>query len=457
MHVIETQHKKIPWRWVMLVLMLGIPAVIPVFAQNSLTFTLKKFIDSPAAINGIGSLDFVFNIVVAATCLYLSDRIWTRRGRRIPFVVTAWILMAICFIFIPLASSIWMLVPLVVLLLVATDVGTTFQSLQMELIPPEQRGRFSAMWQIVFQLLILFFGLVLGGRFDEVSRQGDLQVTGEQAVYWTAALFLILGVIFIWFFVHERKPLEPPPPDHGGGIKGVLGNLFAEKKLWPIYLVAFSQVLISTGLGAIDPLLMTEQWGYSKQELGTNSFVGGMINLAILPFIAWYADRMDRIKMFAFGICGSLVFQISYYLFVQFYLSDHRPSLAQIIFFGELMSICSLFTNTAFLPLLFDYIPRSQMGTAQAGLSFVSSLTRLLTLNGVGLWVSYYSRLFVEPGKYDYFSAYLFLILMSFLGVCFFYYFSRQVRRGVIKPLGRLDFTAVEDLPDNDVRKEPNP
>ena len=444
MHIIETQHKRVPWRWVVLIVLLGIPNIIPLFASGSLTFSMKKFIDSPAVINGLSSLDFLFKVLVSATCLYLSDRIWTRRGRRTPFIIAAWICMAVCFFFIPLAGGAWTLVPLVVLLLVATDVGATFQSLQMEIIPPDQRGRFSAMWQIVFQLLILLFGVVVGGRFDATLHRGDAVVRGEQTIYWLAALFLVIGIVFVWFFIRERRPTEAPP-DHGAGIKGVFGNLLGERRLWPVYLLAFSQTLITTGLGAIDPLLMTEQWGYTKQDLGTNCFVGGMINLCILPFIAYFADRMNRIKMFVGGVVCALVLQIAYYVFVQFVLPDHRPTLVHIIIFGEAMSICGLFANTAFLPMLFDYIPRNQMGTAQAGLNFVNSITRLLTLNGVGLWVAYYARLFLPAGKYDYFSAYLFIIILNLVGCGLILHFVRQIRRGVIQPLGKIEFRPVEN------------
>lgn len=445
MLIIETQHKRIPWRWVVLVVLLGIPNVIPIFVAGSLTFSMKKFIDSPAIINGLSSLDFLFNLLVGATCLYLSDRIWTRRGRRTPFVMAAWFCMAVCFFFIPLAGGIWTLAPLIVLMLVAADVGTTFQSLQMEIIPPDQRGRFSAMWQIVFQLLILLFGVVVGGRFDESMHRGESVVRGEQTIYWLAALFLMIGIVFVWFFIRERRPLEAPP-NHRQGIKGVFENLIADRGLWPVYLLAFSQTLMTTGLGAIDPLLMTEQWGYSKQDLGTNSFVGGIINLCILPFIAYFADRMNRIKMFVGGVVGALILQIGYYVFVKFILPDHRPTLVHIITFGEAMSICGLFANTAFLPLLFDYIPRGRMGTAQAGLSFVNSVTRLLTINGVGLWVANYARLFLPPGKYDYFSAYLFMILLNMIGCGLILYFVRQVRRGVIQPLGQLEFIPADDI-----------
>ena len=234
--------------------------------------------------------------------------------------------------------------------------------------------------------------------------------------------------------------------DHGSGIKGAFASLVAEKTLWPVYLLAFSTVLMQTGLGAIDPLLMTEQWGYSKQDMGTNIFVGGMINMFIvIPLIGLVVDKIDRLKMFFFGVAATLVLQMGYYGFVQFILTDRRPTIMHMILFGQFLSIAGQFANIALQPLIFDYIPRDKMGTAQAGLNFVRSITRLITLNGIGLWVAYYSKWFLPAGKFDYFSGYLFMILMNAVGCGFLIYFARQVKRGAILPLGRTGFHPLEE------------
>jgi MFS family permease len=212
--------------------------------------------------------------------------------------------------------------------------------------------------------------------------------------------------------------------------------------------LVFSTILMQTGLGAIDPLLMTEQWGYSKQDMGTNVFVGGLINLVVvIPLIGLFADKMDRLRMFSLGVAGGLVGQVAYYVFVQFLLPERRPSIAQMILFGQFLSIFGQFATIALQPLIFEYIPRDKMGTAQAGLNFVRSITRLITLNGIGVWVALYSQWFLPPRKFDYFSGYLFMILMNVLGCAFLVWFALQVRRGKILPLGRLEFHPVEGSP----------
>lgn len=448
MFIIETQHRRIPWRWVLLLTLISQSRILVMFAAGSMTFTMRKFIESPMIINSVSSLDVLFNLLVAAPCLYYSDRIWTRFGRRLPFVLASFVILGVVLLLLPFAGSAVPMALLVVLYLIFWDVGSTYDTLVMEIIPPDQRGRAAAINAWFFNATIMLSAIVISGRFDDVVHSAGFTISGEQLIYWWGATCLVFCTLVLAFFVRERRPTTPPPPDHGGGLKGAMTNIFAERTLWPVYLLVFSTVLMQTGLGAIDPLLMTEQWGYSKQDMGTNIFVGGMINLVlVIPLVGILTDKMDRLKMFTIGVVGTVLVQIAYYVFVQFVLPDRRPSITQMIIFGQALSMIGQFSTIAMQPLIFEYIPRDKMGTAQAGLNFVRSITRLLTLNGIGLWVTWYSKFFLPAGTYDYFSGYLFMILMNGIGCAFLVWFALQVRRGRVLPLGRTEFHPVEEKP----------
>lgn len=444
MFTLETQHPRIPWRWIVLMQLVGQARVLALLASGSMTFTMRKYVESPLVINSVSSLDVLFNLLVAAPCLYYSDRIWTRFGRRLPFVLASFLVLAVVLLLLPLAGSAVPMVILVVLWLVFWDVGSTYETLVMEIIPPAQRGRASAINAWMFNATIMLTTVVIAGRFDDVVHVDGFSFNGERLIYWWGAACLVFCLLFLVLFIRERPPAGPPPKDYGHGATAALRNLFAERTLWPVYLLAFSTILMQTGLGAIDPLLMTEQWGYSKQDMGTNVFVGGVINLTIIiPLVGLIADRIDRLKLFTIGVVGTLFFQIVYYVFIQFVLPDRRPTIGQMILFGQCLSAAGQFTSIALQPLIFDYIPRDKMGTAQAGLNFVRSITRLLTLNGIGIWVTAYSRWFLPEGTYDYFSGYLFMILMNGLGCLFLLHFILQVRRGKVKKLGLTGFEPV--------------
>ncbi len=448
---IETQHKRIPWRWVVILAIIKQAHVLVLFTAGSMTFTMRKFIEDPKIIGGVQSLDVLFNILVAAPCLYFSDRIWTRWGRRLPFVLTAWAVLAICLFALPLVKSPYSLSIFIVLYLIFWDVNQTFDTLVMEIVPPDQRGRYSAISAWMFNGLIMLNAVVIMGRFDDVAHSVGFTLRGEELIYWFGALSTFFIFLFALLFIRERKPQDPPSPalQKKMSLAAAFTNLFAERTLWPVYLLVFSTILMQTGLGAVDPLLTTEQWGYSKQDLGTNVFVGGMMNMfLIIPLVGIISDRMNRLTMFGIGVIGTLLGQIAYYVFVQFILPDQRPTIQHMIIFGQTMSAIGQFSSIALIPLIYEYIPRDKMGTAQAGLNFVRSITRLLTINGIMWWVDTYSKLCMPKGQYDYFSGYLFMILMNLVGCCFLAYFAIQVRRGKILPLGRIGFHPVEDTED---------
>jgi len=447
MFTIETQHRRIPWRWVILLQFIGSARILALFASGSMTFTMRKFIDSPFIINSVFTLDILFNLIVAAPCLYYSDRIWTRFGRRLPFVIASFIILGTVILLLPLAGSAVPMGVLVVLWLIFWDVGSTYDTLMMEIIPPEQRIRSAAIGAWFFQAIILLSTVVISGRFDDVVNAAGFTLSGEALIYWWGAACLFFCVIILLLFVRERPPITPPEPvSGGGGFKSALAELFTQKSLWPVYLLVFGTVFMGTGLGNFDALLIFDQWGYSKQDMGTNAFVGGMLNLVIIiPLIGVFTARMDKLKMFAIGIVGSMIARIAYYIFVQFILPDQRPSIAHMIVFGQLQSMIGQFSGIAMMPLLFDYIPRGKMGTAQAGFNLVRGITRVITLNGLGIWVTLYSSWFLPAGKYDYFSGYLFMILLDFVGLAILISFGWKVRTGVIKPVGITEFHPVED------------
>lgn len=437
-----TQQKNVPWRWVFL-------AVAPWFsamyqeqcAGAVLTLTLKKYMDDPALINSILSLNVLFNILIGAVCLYVSDRIWTPFGRRKPFLIAGWIPMILVFLLVPLVDSLWLLIPLIVIWMAAQDVCSTNEPLQQEVVPPHQRGRAGALFNMMVQLTTIFTFAIVLGRFHEVQYVGRRLLSGEQAAYWLCAAFLIASMLLVGFFFKEL-PVKGSLAGEKISLPGFFKAVFGKRELWPVYMLVFAQSFMRTQVGAISTLLFVEQWGYSPQEMGTNLFVGALLSIVISLIAGTLADRFNRIKMYIFGISSSLAATLCWYVFVQFMLPDRRPDLWQIIAFGQLQVALGMIAGMVTQPLMYDFIPRNEMGTASAGISYVRNATRWITLLGAGLWVKFYSHVFCEKGTYDYFSVQIYIMILTCVGIVIILDFQRRVRQGKLVAYGRI---GVED------------
>jgi Na+/melibiose symporter-like transporter len=252
------------------------------------------------------------------------------------------------------------------------------------------------------------------------------------------------GGIFLCLFLKEIKPAEEPPTFKGGFL-GVYKAIFADKMLFPVYLIMFCMIMVQQGLDSLAPLLFTEQWGYTKQDMGTNFLAGGLINLFYIPILGWVVDKFDRMKLFLWALVGTMVVKIGYYIFIQFILPDSRPEIIHMIIFGQMGSMLGWIIQVAFWPLIYDFIPRDRMGTAQTGLMVVKTITRLILMNGIGLWVTLYSMMFLPEGTFDYFSAYIFLIITDVIGVAIIANFMYKVKVGRLKPVGRDEFKPVDE------------
>ena len=396
--MIITCKKEIPRRWTIF-------AILPwaSFTFNSAVvgvaflFSLKKFIENPAGLTFILSLPGLLALFISPVASFLSDRIWTRVGRRKPFVIASWTGMLLAMILMPLAPNFWCLLAAFMLYHFAYDFNSPMEPLKQEIIPPHERGWATGAMQWCSNLATMVFYFIMLGRFDDVSFLAGFPLDGEAIIYWSAALMLLVLLLLIMLGIREI--------DQKSSIRGqrltlhtFVGGLL-DRELWPVYLLVFGNACMNfgSGLGALSNLLYTDQWGYSKQEMGVNVAVGGVINIFIIGLLTAFADRLNRMKAYQTVLCLSLVANIAYYGYVEFVLPDKRPSLVEIIVFGECLSILGILTALLYIPLVYDYVRRNRMGTYAAGASIVTRLTLLITLNGVGLFVTGYATLFQPP------------------------------------------------------------
>ena len=396
--MIITCKKKVPFHWIAF-------AILPWAAFTfkggvigaGFLFSLKKFVENPAGLTFVLSLPSFIAIILQPVVSFLSDRIWTRFGRRKPFVGTSFFGVTVCLVLLPFMPNFWTLLAVYMVYQVFADLNSPMEPLKQEIIPPHERGRATAAMAWCSNLGTMTFWFVALGRFDDVSYMGGLAINGETVIYCSGALLMLVMGLLITLGIRE---VDQKSPLRGQRLtpRTFFGGLL-DRELWPVYMLIVGAACMNfyAGLGALSNLLYTDQWGYTKQEMGINVAAGGIINVFAIALMAIFADRLNRMRAYQTLICLSLLGQVFYYCYIEFILPDKHPSLVEIIVFGETLSILGILTGMVYTPLVYDYVRRNKMGTYHAGASLITRLTVLLTLNGVGLFIWGYATLFQPP------------------------------------------------------------
>jgi len=420
--------KKLHWGWLLL---LSVPVATLAFVEKcsgtALTFTLKRHISNPAWILFLGSINSLFAVLIAPWAAYKSDHLRTFLGRRKTLIAIGFVILAVSLVLIPSVSSLASLVLLIVLYQFAVDLGYTgpWKPLYFDLVPKAQRGRgmvINRYASIGARFVFMFF---LIGRFDQkigakkassaLSSSRWASLTGEQVIYYSAVVLVIVALLVVLLFVREGRPTGEPRKRIG--LIQYLRQMFLLRRNALMCVLVISSVLMSTKLMNLRPLLITEQFGYSKQMFGNMHGTTMLINTTlILPFVAVFIDRVDKFKLFAVGIFLSTLHPAVFWTYVKFFAPAGIPSASAIVAFTVADSIFDRTALLALWPFLFDLVDPAKKGFMNSGFLIVAGCVKFLSTNLMGLWVQLVHVLTGRPEQIDYMSAYLYVFLVGLIG-----------------------------------------
>jgi hypothetical protein len=206
---------------------------------------------------------------------------------------------------------------------------------------------------------------------------------------------MVVMLLFLMLGIKETNPHSALLHERFS-FGGVFRGLFSSH-LWPVYILAFSVAILGTGLGAFNQLLITEQWSYTKQDQGTNIAIGGIINLFLIPCLGLLANKVGRSRVYLSLVIAGIIVNLSMFLYYEFILYDSRPTLIEMVVFGEMLSVIGILTSMSLTPLVYDFIPRNELGTYAAGSGLVTRATNILTTNLMGLFVLGFATMFLGP------------------------------------------------------------
>ncbi len=393
-----TRKTKVPLHWVFYAQMPFVMSITAGFALGTpFLFMMKKFIDNPAAITFLLSIEVFVTTLGGPFANWLSDRVWTRFGRRKVFIVLATVPQALILIAMPFSPDLWTLVILRWCYGIVGDIGSPNQALTMEIVPAKQRGMGSGFFKFQQQLVNLFvFGLIIG-RFDDIYFTGPFEnlfaVSGEKLIFFACSALFLSVAFFTWFGIAEvepphRKRVRDEQRPSENLVKVFLRGFFKDifhKSLLPLYLLLFAGTFANVGLGLLEPLLYTEQWGYSLQEMGTNIAIGVPIAIVISLFAGWIADKYSKMLAYTGAVVMVMLCRIGWTIFV-YNQPGFRPELHEIILFGMLQSTFGMIAGAVSFPLILEYVERNRLGTAGAGMGVFGSTIR----NGFTVFVGVY-------------------------------------------------------------------
>jgi Major Facilitator Superfamily. len=445
---ITTQQAKIPWSWaVCMMLPWTTLHYSDLLSGSPLTFTLRKFADQPALIAFLSSLNIAFNFIVGAIASYTSDRIWTRWGRRRPFLIVGWTGAAVVTAGIPLAPNLWILAGLVVLYQFFIDVAKPYEPLYNEVVPPSQRGRAGVLRSVATTLNGLVFNGVLLVNFDrnygQIFEGWSFEVRGEHLIYWAGAVLTIVTMIFIVFAVREVPP-------RGGVVHErfrfgkFFRDVFADRRWWMVYALYACPMVSGAAARVFVPLTLTEQVGLTKAQFGWIETITMVANLVLfVPLSGYLADRFSRLKLMQIAMVGSAA--VNALLFVMLRLDFvATPVVVAICLFSGVGGGFIALKYLIWGPLVYDFIPSDRFGTVSAGFSFVGGVAGFLMINLGGLWVQVFSSFLGSDSSagFDYSSIFVLQFLLSFVAVWFIGKFAQGVREGRILTYGSQELEA---------------
>jgi len=402
-----TRQKRVPWLWVVITML---PWAFIVFVGCAFgtitTFELRKFTDDPFTIAIVLQIPAIVGVTLVPIMLYLSDHLWTRWGRRKPLLMIGILPSMLTAVLIPYAPSFVTLCFLLISHSVAGAISCTFEPLTQEIVPPHQRGRASIVHTLAIQFAVLAFFALMLGRFDDVysgwpwSLVGGM--TGEQLSFWIMALMSLSIFLLAILGIKELPPPQQQTLRQAMGGRVTLWKFMRkffvdvfEIKFLPIYALVFASSLYHLGLGGLTALMYTDQFGYTKQEMGDNVAIGMLVMIPITLATGFIADKYNKLRVYQACIIGAVLSNIIYYGFVVYVLPDHRPSLFQMFLFGEIGAVIGQLSGTVAYPLIYDYVPRDRMGTASAGLALLRNVIGVSLGSVMGLWISFYSGAFM--------------------------------------------------------------
>ncbi len=310
------------------------------------------------------SLTGIISSIISLGCLFQLCSLFIRRQRVKRFVVWASMLNQLCFMMLyilPMGRALpsaLKTVAFVVMIIVAYFIYNLAHpkkiSWFMSLVPDAERGRFTAIKEIISLITGILFSFGMGQMVDYFDAKGNPRgvfITGAVAIF-VLMLMHTLSMIF------SIEPVDKahPTPRLKEGIRHVLENAQMRRVVMVFVLYNIASYSMSPFLGSYQ----IKELGLSQATIALLSAAGSLVRVFISIPMGIFSDKV--------GFAKSLRLCLVIWAAAAICVVTATPvtGLVCILFYYILTNVAMSGISSAMMNLIFDYVPREERADALA-------------------------------------------------------------------------------------------
>lgn len=338
-------------------------AYVPIFLQAG-----RPDYSTTAGVNGFGmsagitgfimTLDNIAALLILPFVGAFSDRIWTRIGRRKPFILFGAPLAFLGFIAIPLfvGKSLVFFMAAIGLTLLAMDIfRTPVISFMGDITPSPRRSQANGMINLMGGIGgVLAF--VVGGLLFKVS---------VGAPFYFGGLAMLVGCGIVLLLIREPEPREANAPEEEPALIPSLKRVVRDRDRSALMLLG-AIFFWFLGYGALEVFFTSFAVNRLHVDSGQATFLLAYFSIAIIgfsPLSGWIGSRMGRKRTIAVGIVAFAVL-----LAIGFFMDTVLQAKIILPLCGISWSL--ILVNS--LPMILDMAPPGHLGV-YTGLYYLAS------------------------------------------------------------------------------------
>ncbi|KYH35485.1 tetracycline resistance protein, class B [Clostridium tepidiprofundi DSM 19306] len=360
---------------------------------------LKRFITSAALIGFIMTFDNYFALIMQPAIGNWSDRINTKFGRRMPFVLIGMPLATIFIILMPNYSG---LATLIIFLLFMNLSMSIFRapviSLMPDITPKKDRSMANS--------IINFMGGI--GAVAATLVGAILWSKNNKYPFYMAAVLMVLSLIVLFVFIKEKNDVIDYEAINDGKKLNLIediGLLFKNRDAFLLLLAICSWFIAYQGVQSIFTLYAKSYIGVSE---GTAAMTLTFFSVAFLLFAipaGILGTKLGKRKTILIGITGMVL------VFILLSLTKSITTIRMLFIVGGMFWSA---VNINSYPFIADMAPDGNIGTYTGFYYFFSSVAAIVSPPLVGLFMDLisYKVLFIYSAVF-YFVALIFILLIK--------------------------------------------